>query len=93
MALCLGGVGVLMGAGVVWCGGWGVVAVAGGCGGGGGLVAVAVTLDGPRWVAVEVEGLVDSGQFCLLSLGACGDVDGASGEGSDGGTLIFERLV
>jgi hypothetical protein len=40
-----------------------------------------------------VEGLVDFGLFGLLSLGACGDVDGTSGEGSDGGTLVLQGLV
>jgi hypothetical protein len=48
---------------------------------------------GPWRVAFEVEGLVDFGLFGLLSLGACGDVDGTSGEGSDGGTLVLQGLV
>jgi hypothetical protein len=76
------------GGGGVWWGVCGVVGVVGGCWGGGGPGAVGKALDGPWGVAVELEGLVDSSFFGLLPLGACGDVVGASGEGSDGGTLV-----
>ena len=59
----------------------------------GGWVAVAVASDGPRWVAVEMEGLVDPFEFCFLSVVACGNKVSASGEGSDGGALVREGLV
>ena len=60
------------------CGWWGVVGV---------------TPNGPCWVSIEAEGLVDLFQFGLLPLLAGGDSVGASGEGSDGGTFVRRGLV
>jgi hypothetical protein len=54
---------------------------------------MAVPSDGPWWVAIEVEGLVDSFEFCLLSILTSGDEVGVSGEGPDGGAFVREGLV
>jgi hypothetical protein len=69
-----GSLGGGVGGGGVWrCGGRGVVCIA---------------PNGPCWVAIEAEGLVDFFQFGFLPLLACGDTVGASGEGSDGGAFV-----
>jgi hypothetical protein len=66
------------GGGVWRCGWWGVVSV---------------TPNGPCWVAIEAELLVDLFQLGLLPLLACGDTVGASGGGSDGSTFVRQGLV
>jgi hypothetical protein len=59
----------------------------------GGVVAIAVALDGPWWITVEGQGLVDFLEFDCLADWAGGEEAGASGEGEDGGALVLEWLV
>jgi hypothetical protein len=90
VALCLGMATVVAGMVEIWCGGWGLavgalVTEGGGMGG----VAVAVTLDGPRWVTVQGQGLVDLLEFGCLAGRTCGEEAATSGEGEDGGALVL----
>jgi hypothetical protein len=52
-------------------------------------MAVAVALDGPYWVTVEGQGLVDLLEFGCLADWTCGKEAGASGEGEDYHILLY----
>ena len=90
VALCLGAAMAVAGTVGVWWGGWGVGVVAGVMEGRGvGGMAVAVALDGPYWVTLEGQGLVDLLEFSCLADWTCGEEAGTSGEGKDGGALVL----